>query len=302
MTPVRLEDLRARFGIPGVVAFETGPGGLTRIAVTAQAGEAHVYLHGGHVTHFAPRGQRPVLFTSARSLYATDKAIRGGVPVIFPWFGARAGDPSAPMHGFARTTEWALLSVEQGAGASASLELGLSPSARTRGAWPADFEVRYRVTVGASLDLALEVTNASRQPFTFEEALHTYLAVADVTAVAVTGLAGTTYIDKTDGMKRKRQDDAPVRLTAETDRVYLDTRSACAVDDPRGGRRLIVDKAGSSTTVVWNPWQEKAKGMSDFDPEEWRSMLCIETANAADNAVTLAPGDRHELEASIRVA
>jgi D-hexose-6-phosphate mutarotase len=301
MTAVALDHLR-RFAIPGLVSFETGPGGLIRAVVTAGAGEAHVYLHGAHVTHFAPRGERPVLFTSARSLYAPDRAIRGGVPVIFPWFGARAGDASAPMHGFARTSEWEVVSVEEAAGSSAQLVLGLSASARTRAAWPPDFEARYRVAVGASLDLALDVRNASGQPFTFEEALHTYLAVADVTAVAITGLAGTTYVDKTDGMKRKQQGEAPLRITSETDRVYLDTRTACAVDDPRGGRRLLVEKAGSATTVVWNPWQEKARAMADFDPEEWRSMVCVETANAADNAVVLAPGERHELTASIRVA
>jgi D-hexose-6-phosphate mutarotase len=296
-----LADLRRRFAVPGV-EFEEGPNGLVRVAIAGGGGEARVYVHGAHVTDYAPAGQAPVLFTSARSFYARDKPIRGGVPVIFPWFGPRAGHPSAPMHGFARTAEWDVVAVERPAGAPPSLVLGLASSEATRAAWAFDFEVRYRVTVGDVLDLALEVRNTSARPFTFEEALHTYLAVGDVTATAISGLADTTYIDKTDGMARRRQDAAPVRITGETDRVYLATRAACTVDDSRGRRTLVVDKAGSATTVVWNPWREKAKGMSDFGPDEWRAMLCIETANAADDAVTLAPGARHEMRATLRVA
>ncbi|MGH7388767.1 MAG: D-hexose-6-phosphate mutarotase [Candidatus Rokuibacteriota bacterium] len=297
-----LARLRSRFEIPEAVTFREGPNGLVRVAVAGVSGEAHVYLHGGHVTHYAPAGHRPVLFTSARSFFARDKAIRGGVPIIFPWFGARAGHPQAPQHGFARVAEWDVVAAERPDGEAPSLVLGLRPSDASRAAWPFDFDLRYRIRVGSALDLTLEVRNTSAEPFAFEEALHTYLAVADVTDVAVTGLAGATYIDKVDGMARKRQGSEPVRITGETDRVYLDTRAACVVDDPRGGRRLVVDKRGSGSTVVWNPWRDKAGAMADFGAEEWRSMLCIETANAADDAVTLAPGARHEMRASIGVA
>ncbi len=296
-----LARLRSRFEVPGFVKFEEGPNGLIRAALTGTGGEAHVYLHGAHVTHFAPAGRQPVLFLSARSSFARDKVIRGGVPVIFPWFGARASDPHAPQHGFARTAEWDVVAAGGPGGAVPSVVLGLSPSDATRAAWPFDFEIRYTVTVGAALELALEVKNTSTRAFTFEAALHTYLAVADVTEVTVTGLAGATYIDKADGLARKRQGAEPLRITGETDRVYLDTRTACVVDDPRGGRRLVVDKRGSASTVVWNPWRDKAKAMSDLGADRWRSMVCIETANASDDAVTLAPGQGHELRASISV-
>src|SRR5262245_9840635 len=299
--PAVLARLRSRFEVPGAVRIEDGQNGLARVVLTGAGGEAHVYLHGAHVTRYAPAGQPPVLFTSTRSLFTRDKAIRGGVPVIFPWFGARAGHPSAPQHGFARIAEWEVAAVGAPDATAPSVVLGLSSSDTTRAEWPFEFEARYRITVGAALELALEMRNTSAQSFAFEEALHTYLAVADVTEIAVTGLAGTTYIDKVDGMARKRQGADPVRITGETDRVYLDTRASCVVDDPRGGRRLVVDKQGSASTVVWNPWRDKAKAMSDLGADEWRSMICIETANAADDAVTLAPGARHEMRASIRV-
>jgi len=301
MPGMTADDLQHRFGIPEAARFETGPGGLVRLRIATPVAEAEVYLHGGHVTHYQPRGSGPVLFTSAQSRFDAKAAIRGGVPVIFPWFGPRADDPSAPMHGFARTAEWDVGSVARQADGGVLVVLRLDASDATRSAWPHPFVLRHRITVGAALDLALVVDNPSAEPLVFEEALHTYLAVGDVREVSVTGLGGTTYIDKTDGMRRKPQGGEPLRLTAETDRVYLGTRAACVVDDPAGGRRLVVDKAGSGTTVVWNPWAAKARAMADLGDEEWLRMLCIETANAADDRVTLAPGARHEMRATIRV-
>lgn len=300
MRGMTADDLQHRFGIPAAARFETGPGGLVRLRLATPVAEAEVYLHGGHVTHYQPRGSGPVLFASAQSRFDAKAAIRGGVPVIFPWFGPRADDASAPMHGFARTAEWDVGSVARQADGGVVVVLRLDASDATRSAWPHPFVLRHRITVGAALDLALVVDNPSAEPLVFEEALHTYLAVGDVREVSVTGLGGTTYIDKTDGMRRKPQGGEPLRLTGETDSVYLGTRAACVVDDPAGGRRLVVDKAGSETTVVWNPWAAKAHAMADLGGEEWLRMLCVEPANAADNRVTLPPGARHEMRAVIR--
>src|SRR5262245_34449098 len=293
-----LDALRARFAIPGLVRFEPGAGGLTRLGVTTPTAEAHIYLHGAHVTHHQPVGQRPLLFLSPRSRFERGAAIRGGVPIVFPWFGPRAGDPTAPDHGFARTSEWTVASVER-VGDGVALTLGLDTSPATRTLWPHEFRVTYRVVVGTALELALEVENRSRAPFTFEEALHTYLLVGDVAHVSVSGLGGT-YVDKTDDMKRKTLAAGPLRPDAETDRVFLGARDACAVSDPALGRRLSVDKRGSATTVVWNPWSDKAGRMADLGADQWRSMLCVETANAMDDAMTLAPGERHAMAVAIR--
>ena len=299
MAPLSTEDLQRRFGTSDTIRFEDGPGGLTRIRVTAPAAEAEVYLHGAHVTRYQPRGGRPVLFVSARSRYDAKSAIRGGVPVIFPWFGAKADDPAAPQHGLVRAAAWDVEAVER-AGEAVVVILRLDASEATRAVWPHRFTIRHRIGVGPALDMALEVDNAGAEPFTFEEALHTYLAVGDVRQVSVTGLAGSTYIDKTAGMARKLQGPEPLHLTGETDSVYLSSPAACVVHDPAGGRRLVVEKEGSGSTVVWNPWVAKAQALSDLGDDEWPSMLCIETANAADNRVTLAPGARHRMRAVIR--
>jgi glucose-6-phosphate 1-epimerase len=282
------------------VAFEAGPAGLIRAVIQTPQAEAVVYLHGAHVTHYQPRGDRPVLSLSALGRFQADQPIRGGVPIVFPWFGPCREDATAPMHGFARIVEWRLASVRQETDGAVMVVLGLDSGMATHPAWPYSCAMTYTVRVGATLGLTLEVRNASDRPVTYEEALHTYLEANDIHQVAVRGLAGTTYIDKTDRMTRKTEDAEPLRITAETDRVYLGTRAACVVEDPAGNRRLIVEKQGSDVTVVWNPWIAKAKALADFGDDEWRRMLCVETANAADHAVRLAPGDRHLLRAVIR--
>lgn len=283
------------------IVVEPGAGNLSRVRVAGAHADAEVYLQGAHVTRWEPHGTAPVLFLSSRAIYAPGKAIRGGVPVIFPWFGPRATDPSAPVHGFARSRPWQLVSSAAGPDGVVALELGLNDDEASRAVWPFAFAVRYRVRVGAALELALEVVNRSPEPFTFEAALHTYLAVGDIHAVAITGLEQTAYIDKVDGMARRRQGAEPLRLTGETDRVFLGTAARCVVDDRALDRRLVVDKAGSASTVVWNPWSSRAAGLADLEPDDWRRMVCVETANAADDAVTLAAGDRHLMTAVLRV-
>jgi glucose-6-phosphate 1-epimerase len=283
-----------------LVVVEIGNGGMPRARVSGARADAEVYLQGGHLTRWQPHGTEPVLFLSRRAVYAPGKAIRGGVPLIFPWFGPHPTDRRAPMHGFARSRPWRLVTSGPGVDGAVILELGLEDDETTRAAWPSPFSLRYRVSVGDVLTLALEVVNVSPVPFTFEVALHTYLAVGDIQAVAIIGLEDTPYIDKVDAMTRKRHGTEPLRLTGETDRVFLGTRARCVVADRALGRRLIVDKAGSATTVVWNPWSAKAAEIADLEPDDWQRMVCVETANAADDAVTLAAGARHATSATIR--
>ena len=301
--PTAIDDLRRRFGVAGVT-FEPGHGGLPRVSISTPAADAHIYLHGAHVTHYQPRGQRPVLFMSDSSHFAPAKPIRGGVPVIFPWFGANAKDPKAPAHGFARTQPWDVRDVRRGGEGAVTVSLSLGPSPASRALWPHEFEATFEVTVGPVLEMALHVRNTAAAAFSFEEALHTYLAVGDVRKVTVEGLAGREYIDKVDGAKRKKQAPGPMRIEGETDRVYLNTPEAVTVNEASsgagGGRQLSVSKQNSGATVVWNPWIAKAAAMADFGDDEWPGMICVETANVADHAVTLAPGQSHVMRAVVQ--
>jgi glucose-6-phosphate 1-epimerase len=296
-----VNELNARFGVPGVVTIDAGNNGMPRVRVTSPAAEAEIYLHGAHVTQFTPRGHKPVLFMSGESLFDPAKPIRGGVPLIFPWFGGKADDPKAPAHGFARTSPWTVRDLICGPDGTVVVSLSLGPSEGSRKHWPHDFAATFTVRVGKTLEMALEVVNTSPGEIEFEEALHTYLAVGDIKRTTIDGLAGRTFIDKVDKAQRKTQPPGPFSITGETDRVYLDTPDTVTVDDAGNGRKLLVSKSGSGSTVVWNPWIAKSKAMADFGDDEWPGMLCIETANAADNAVKLAAGERHTMRSTVAV-
>ena len=295
-----LEEAKSKIAADAPDMLEVGQGGLIRATVKGnRGGLAHVYLQGAHVTHYQAPDQAPLLFVSSASRFETGKPIRGGVPIVFPWFGPNSTDKDAPQHGFARTLKWEPYAVRSAFTGEVELLLRLESSEATRRWMPDGVELIYSVDVGTKLRLSLTVTNTSDAPFAFEEALHTYLSVGDVRQVAIEGLEGRTYIDKVDGARRKVQPDGPMKISGETDRVYLDTTEAISVTDPQMRRRLLISKTDSASTVVWNPWIDKAKAMSDFGDDEWPRMVCIETANVADNRITLAPGASHTMRATI---
>ncbi len=297
-----IQQLNAKLGIPGAVRFDHGEGGLIRATLSHHGAEAQVYSHGAHVTHYQPAGGEPVLFLSEASRFSADQPIRGGVPICFPWFAQHTDQPDLPMHGFARHTAWKIQDVSRDDN-GVWIDYVLRDSGRTRELWPHAFVANYRVTLGDALSLALRIKHRGvpdSDPFAFEAALHSYFAVNDVRETDIAGLHGATYIDKTDEFKRKSQ-DGDVTFTQETDRIYLDTRSTCAVHDAKNDRKIAIDKTGSDTTVVWNPWVNKAAAMADFGDAEWPNMVCVETCNVADHRVTLRPGQTHEMSATIRV-
>jgi glucose-6-phosphate 1-epimerase len=283
-----------------VIKTDQGRGSLPRVTITSEQATAEIYLHGAHLTHFQPKGAQPVLFMSAESLFEANKPIRGGVPVIFPWFGPRAGAPESPMHGLVRTRSWQLESSEVQSDGRVRVVLRIASDPSTLAVWPHAFRLRMSFWIGRSLEMELEVSNPGDQSWTFEEALHTYFRVGDVREIGIEGLDDVEYIDKTDSLKRKRQPAGAIRITAETDRIYTDTRSTCTIHDPVLKRTLTIEKDNSGTTVVWNPWIAKSRAMADFGDEEWPGMVCIETANVGAGAVRLDPGQSHRLRTLIR--
>jgi D-hexose-6-phosphate mutarotase len=263
------------------------------------AGE--LYFQGAQVTAWQPGGERPVLFTSPNATIQPGKAIRGGIPIIFPWFGPNRHSLAAPQHGFARTATWRLDRVERLGTESLTLTLSLGDGEVRSRYWPEMFRAIYNVTFARTLSLRLAVQNRATHLITFEGALHSYFAVSDVTAVAISGLAGTTYIDKTQAGRRERQVAALVGVVAETDRVYLGAPARCILEDRGWSRRVVIEKNGAASTVVWNPGADKAAAMADLGDPAWRGMVCVETGNIADDEVRLAAGGEHQMSAVISV-
>lgn len=276
--------------IPGVVDVAPGRNGMPRVRVTSDLATAEIYLHGAQITAFQPRAAKPLLFLSEKSHFDPAKPIRGGVPLCFPWFGPKAGDPQAPIHGTARLKSWTLDSLHRDTGGAVDVALSLAAD---------DADLRMTFKIGLGLGMELEVR--ARDPMTFEEAFHTYLVVGDVRQVGVDGLQNAEYIDKMDGFKRKTQPAEQLHITGETDRVFVNTTGTVMVHDPVLQRSVVVEKEGSASTVVWNPWIAKAKAMPDFGDEEWPGMLCIETANVGERAVRLEAGQTHRMRAYIGV-
>ncbi len=290
-------DLNHRFAIDNAVQFAEGAGGLTKAVLTAMGSTVEVYLLGATVTRFARPDVGEIIFVSANSPFAEGKAIRGGVPVCFPWFGPNPRDPKLPAHGFVRTQPWTVESAEVNGDSSVTLTLAFASSDATRAMWPHDFVARYRITVGKSLDMAMAVTNTGSSDLRYELALHTYLTCSDVSTIRIEGLDGIIFIDKVDQMTRKRQ-NGMIDIRGETDRVYLGTTGACILHDTKAAP-TVVSKDGSHATVVWNPGPVKAEAMADLKGNQWPGFVCIETANCFDFSLELAPGETHVTRAVI---
>ena len=276
-------------------------GELSVLRLSGSQASLEACLQGAQLTGWTIAGTQPVLFLSPNAVFRRGKALRGGVPLCFPWFGPKAGDASAAQHGFGRVREWHLERAAVDPDGICRMAMSAFDDEDTRGIWPHAFQTRFTVSAARELRMALQVRNTGSAKFTFEAALHTYFSVSDVRGIRVHGLENTAWLDKVEGGARKEGEKAPLVFTGETDRVYLDTMNDCTIEDPGWNRRIVVAKSGSRSTVVWNPWQDKARAMPDLGGEAWTGMVCIETANAGDDARTLAPGESHVLEAVISV-
>jgi D-hexose-6-phosphate mutarotase len=290
-----LLDRWRRFEIPGRVALTEGNGELGKIEVLTRHSTAEVYLHGAHVTSFQKNGEPPLLFTSQFSRFAPNQPIRGGIPIIFPWFGGREGEPA---HGFARLADWDLIETATLPSGGATLRFSL-PDVPEAATWP-PFAAYFIVTVTDRLALELVVVNASAdQTFTFENCLHTYYAVGDINAVRVVGLKGANYQDKVENFAQKTENNEAISISSEVDRVFLDSQAPIEIHDTTLKRVVRIEKSGSNSTVLWNPWIARAQQIPDFGTDEFRRMLCIESGNVAQNRINLPPGETAVLKVVI---
>jgi D-hexose-6-phosphate mutarotase len=283
--------------IPGHIKFVDGNGGLNKAVVTTKFSTAEIYLHGAHITHFQKNVGPPLLFMSAKSYFAPGKAIRGGVPVILPWFGNRDGEPS---HGFARITEWQLVKTSAAADGAVTLHFAL-PEISGRAAWE-NLRTEFVVTVSDTLTMELIAANDScDETLEIENCLHTYFHIGDIGAVSITGLEGAAFLDFAAGANgvQRPAENSVLKITNETNRVYPNNAGVVEIRDECLKRTIRVEKSGSHSTVVWNPWTTQ-KLPDDFDPAEHKHMVCVESGNVKQNKIPLAPGKTSTLKVVLR--
>lgn len=293
-------ELDRRFGIPSVAIVSEGKGAMSRVKITSSLCEGEMYLHGAQVTSWKPANADEVLFLSGISHWEEGQAIRGGIPICFPWFRAKIDDVRAPAHGFVRTKPWQLVSiVETGSGVAVSMSTESDES--TQRWWPAQFRLVLSATFGSELILDLVCTNTGTTPFTFEEALHTYNRVANIRNVRVHGLETVRFLDNTD-LNHEKVQNGDIAITSQTDNAYLDASGPVELEDPDMGRRIRLRKINSLTTVVWNPWREGASTLHDLGEDEWTKFACVEASNILGAGVRLAPGQEHRMTAVVSVA
>ncbi|MBS4099291.1 MAG: D-hexose-6-phosphate mutarotase [Sulfuricella sp.] len=290
-----LDNLNSQFAIAGQLSFKTAGDGLIVAEIANPHGTASICLQGGHLMTWQPAGEStPVIWLSKLAKLAPGKSIRGGAPVCWPWFGAHATEAKFPGHGHARTVPWDVTATRTLPDGATEIVLQLQESDATRAMWAHPSKAEIQVTVGQTLKIALSTSNLGKEDFVIGEALHTYFQIGDIADTQIRGLEGCEFMDKADGGGRKHQDGV-VKFSGETDRVYVNTEADCYIDDARLNRRIRVGKSGSRSTVVWTPWTEKADKMGDFGPDGWRAMVCVESANALENVVTVKAGESHTL-------
>lgn len=299
-----VDDLDAQHGIAGAVRFVEHERGGPVVELTSPHGRAEVALLGGLVMSWRPHGQEDVLWLSIPgSLDGTARPPRGGIPVCWPWFADHPTDPSLPAHGFARKAMWEVARTEA-ANDDVRLVLRTEVGATGKSPWPHRALLELEVKLGVRLDVSLTTTNVGAAPFSLTQALHTYFRVRDVTRVNIQGLDGISYLDKLNNFAARRQ-AGPIGIDREVDRIYLGTIGAIDLMDPVLGRTVRVTREGSKSAVVWNPWIAKAARLGDVvdahGPDAYRRMVCIEAANAASDAVTIAPGGTHMLATGLGV-
>ncbi len=291
-----IQALNAQFRIGGHLDFTEDASGLVVARIDNAQGSAMLCLQGAHLMSWQPKSQSvPVVWLSKDAKLAAGKSIRGGAPVCWPWFGAHATEGGFPGHGFARTVPWRVIESGVEPCGATRLTLRLVASDKTRAQWPHECNVDLTVIAGEALRMELTTENTGASDFTIGEALHTYFRIGDIAEVSVSGLEECEYWDKVGGSSLKRQEGA-IGFASETDRVYINTAAECVIHDEKLKRDIHVAKSGSLSTVVWTPWFDKADKMGDMGrPDGWREMLCVESANALDNLVTVAAGARHTL-------
>lgn len=292
-SPIDIDLLDEKFSLEGELGFMEMEGELPFISVSNKYAQADICLYGAHVMSFTPHNTFELLWMSPSSFSEEGKAIRGGIPVCFPWFGPHKSDPQLPQHGFGRLMYWEVIETRAEANGETLIRFQLNASEATKAYWPHDFSAELVITVGAELKMSLNVTNTSTEAFEYSCALHSYFNLSGIENIYIEGLQGTTYYNQLTNANAV-QEETSLTISEPVTRHYLDTQTPVIIADPVFRRRIQVQKAGSQVTTVWNPGQEACLNMQDMPDDGYETFVCVEATNAFKHSITLSPGESHQ--------
>ena len=298
-----IEQLNADYALNDQLSFVAGNGGFPFANITNSRARAVISVYGGQVLSYQPQAEAAdVLFVSDQAYYQAGKAIKGGIPVCWPWFGSDSQGLGRPTHGIVRNRMWSVIGTTTTAHGEPQLSLGLTDTPETQAIWPHAFKLILTVTLGETLRLALTTRNTGQQVFSLTQALHTYFSVGDIAKTRLLGLEGTQYFDKSAAAKSGLQpQNGDVLIGQEVDRIYTDVPTEVSIIDDELKRRINIASTGSNSMVVWNPWVDIAAAMADLRDDDYLRFLCVETTNAAPDEVVVLPGEECCLMAEYRV-
>lgn len=291
-----VEALNATFGLEGKIIFKEHKG-LVKLSAKSKFSKLECYLQGAHITSFTVKNSENLLWLSPMALFEKGKAIRGGIPICWPWFGKHSRDASLPQHGFARNSIFDVKATKELENGDLQITLAFAANAATMEVWPYRFSLEVCITVGASLTVELMTHNFDKQVFSITEAIHSYFKVRDITNVKLNGLQGCRYYDQL-ADKYFVQIGLSCEFERETDKIYqMPSNELLLIDNVE--QEITIKQENANAVVVWNPWIEKSKLMRDFPGDGYKNMLCVEAANARYAAVELAPGESHSIKQMI---
>ncbi len=308
---INIQQLNADFGIADQIEFVAGKGGLPCIQINNDKASALISVYAGQVLSFKPVSEvTDVMFISENAYFQDGKAIKGGIPICWPWFGAapqletepeNKQQPKVPDHGFVRNNYWSVLSAVVLDNGDTKIVLEFEDTEKTRDIWPYHFYLSLEIVIGDSLTLELLTRNTGSQAFSITEALHSYFNVGDATQVKVTGLEHTEYLDKKEDFVKVCQVGA-ITISEETDHIHTDIKHELIIDDPALKRKIKISSSGNKNVVVWNPWAKGSAEMTDLDNDDYKHFICLEIANAAADSVEILPDREYRIDANYSIA
>jgi glucose-6-phosphate 1-epimerase len=298
---MNIEQLNVDYGIADKVKFVEGQGNFPLIKIKNEHAEATISVYAGQVLSFKPLGQaEDLMFVSSQAYYQTGKAIKGGIPICWPWFGPDPEDKGRASHGFVRDRLWQVRKVVSTQDGSTQVTMGLEDTPETRAIWHYSFALSIEITVGQVLTIKLVTRNTGAESFSLTQALHTYFKIGDIDRVEVLGLENKAYLDKVDGGQQKTQSGA-ITFSGECDRIYLDVPAQLAIEDRALKRQITVIATNSKTAIVWNPGADISAKMADLGDRDYEHFVCVETANAANEVITIPAGAQSQITARYAV-